>query len=184
MRTFIAVEMNPDIIQSVQHVIRDLDEGNRSVRWVKAGGIHLTLKFLGDITADQATRVAAALEAIGPDVPSFPLRIAGTGAFPPGNQPRVLWVGIDRSEELLALVSAVEIAMARLGFPSEKRPFRPHISIGRVKDPTLLGSIPARIEAHGDREFGQMTVRSFLFFESRLNPAGAEYSVLKEIRLP
>ncbi|MCJ7681982.1 MAG: RNA 2',3'-cyclic phosphodiesterase [Candidatus Aminicenantes bacterium] len=183
MRTFIAVDMDPDIHKSVQHIVRDLDDGNHSVRWGRAEGIHLTLKFMGDITADLAPRAGAALEAIGPDFACFPLRIAGTGVFPPGNRPRVLWVGIDRSEELLTLVSAIETTMARLGFPREKRSFHPHLTIGRVKDPTDLGTIPSRLETYRDREFGQMTVRSFLFFESRLKPTGAEYSVLKEIKL-
>jgi len=184
MRTFIAVDLNADIKNKIKRIIRELDNGTRSVRWVGIEGIHLTLKFLGDTTIDRAAQVGAALAEVGQNVSSFPLRIAGTGAFPPGSRPRVLWVGIDPSKDLRDLVASIEKAMIPLGFSQETRPFSPHITIGRVKDSSRLESVMSGLNTYKDRVFGQMTVQSLLFFESRLKPTGAEYSILKEIHLP
>lgn len=74
--------------------------------------------------------------------------------------------------------------MIPLGFSQETRPFSPHITIGRVKDSSRLESVMSGLNTYKDRVFGQMTVQSLLFFESRLKPTGAEYSILKEIHLP
>ena len=187
MRTFIAINLEPELKETLSQFIEELkrlDPARKSVRWVNQQAMHLTLKFLGEIDESQTAQIKKALEQISEGSRAFTMKISGTGYFPPDKRkPRVLWVGIEEEESLKILQSRLEEEMEKLGFPKENRKFHPHLTLGRVKIPSNLREIMLCLEQHGSRKFGEMEVRKVTFFKSVLKPTGAEYSVLSEFEL-
>lgn len=189
VRTFIAIELDAALKQDLRRVQRQLDGqlAPRSVRWVREQGIHLTLKFLGDTPLDQVDEIAAAVAGATVDVDPIDVVVGGLGCFPNTRRPRVIWVGLkDPSGELLRLQDAVEVHVSPLGYPRETRPFRPHLTLGRVHRQASKPSV---------REVGQlvettdpgilrtMTVDSLSFIRSDLKPSGAVYTTLLAMSL-
>lgn len=184
MRTFIAIDLDRPIKDRVIQLLTCLDCEAKNIRWVKPQGMHVTLKFLGDVSAEQAAEVETVLEKIIREHRAFPIKVRGTGRFPPGQRtPRVFWVGIEGGEVLLALQADLEDGLAGIHFPKENRAFHPHLTLGRVKSVHNLSPVLSELERHQDADFGEMTVRRITFFQSTLKPSGAEYTVISEFNL-
>jgi len=184
MRTFIAIDLDPSLKKTLEELVGRLRPRAGGVRWVKPAGMHLTLKFLGETREETAGRIKSSLEAITRRHRPFRMRLCGTGVFPEGRKaPRVLWVGVDKSEALECLQEEVEREMEKLGFAREGRAFHPHLTLGRVKDPFRLDSLLEEFRKDASAVFGEMEVRRLTFFQSVLKPDGAEYHVLAECPL-
>ncbi len=184
MRAFIAIDLNPEIKKTLYELIKELDKETKSVKWVSEGGMHLTLKFLGEIDKDRVQEVENVLKKVSSQYRPFSMKLKGTGSFPPGKKvPRVLWIGIEAEETLKALQAHLEGELEKLGFPREERKFHPHLTLGRVKIPTGLGQALALLDKYQERNFGEMKVEKVVFLQSILKPTGAEYSVLSEFKL-
>jgi 2'-5' RNA ligase len=183
LRAFIAIDLEPGIKENLQALIRELLAVGADIRWVNAGGMHLTLKFLGEIDDGQALRVQDALAAIARRHRPFPLRFEGTGAFPDERRPRVVWVGLAAEPALLALQEEIDRALKAEGFEREQRAFAPHLTLGRVKGPGRMGPAMASLGRHRQDSFGAMTVSRVALFESTLGPEGARYRVVFEAGL-
>ena len=146
--------------------------------------MHLTLKFLGEVSADKIEEVTSVLRGIVPDYAPFHLSFNGTGTFPPQAQiPRIIWIGIEKSETLQLIQTRVENELHKIHFPKENRKFHPHLTLGRVKGPQNLGKVLETLNQHKDTEFGKMTVDRITLFKSTLKPTGAEYTILSEFSL-
>lgn len=185
MRTFIAIELDKDLKKILFNYIQDLESARAKIRWVKPEGMHLTLKFLGEINHSQADQVVNELEKITSHYAPFPLDLIGTGTFPPNSRhPKVIWIGLRKDPSLLALATEIEDKMAHLGFSREKREFTPHLTLGRVKSQAGINALLSRLEQKKNYHFGQMKVKKITFFRSTLKPTGAEYTPLKEFNLP
>ncbi len=184
MRTFIAIELEDDLKERLSALIEEFMSVSQNIRWVKKQGMHLTLKFLGEIDQDKIQEIESLMTAIAHETDAFPLQIKGTGAFPVGKRnPRVIWVGITENSDLLRLQDEVESGCERFGFSREKRRFHPHLTLGRVKDYSKMGGVLPLIEKKKEIFFGEMTVKKITFFQSVLKPTGAEYRVLAEYHL-
>lgn len=184
MRTFIAIDLDKEIKKNLSLLVSELNKGSKNIKWVKPEGMHITLKFLGEITGEKVSDIENVLERILGKSKPFPLRIIGTGYFPSGKKnPRVLWVGIEEEETLKALQFQLEGELEKLGFPRERREFHPHLTLGRIKDYSNLGDTLIRLEKYQQRNFGEMRVNKLSFFQSVLKPTGAEYSILSEFEL-
>ncbi len=184
MRTFIAIELTPEIKSELERLVQRLAPLTRNVRWVRQEGMHLTLKFLGEISEAQAGRVNAALEPCCRGKSAIDLSVKGTGWFPPGSRsPRVMWVGLEAGPELAELQASIDSALAREGFPPEGRDFHPHLTLGRVRSPQGLRPVLDELEKSTNEEFGRMTVTRIAFYQSRLKPGGAEYTILSQFAL-
>jgi RNA 2',3'-cyclic 3'-phosphodiesterase len=180
VRTFIAIDLEPDLKEAVITLVESLKRTRADVRWAGPSGLHLTLKFLGEVGADAVPKVTSALERIaGPHRP-FPLVLEGTGRFPQGRAPRVLWVGVRPQPALLSLQEGLERELEAEGFPRESRAFHPHLTLGRVKGPSFVREALAELEKNGSAVFGEMEVRRITLFESQLRPDGARYRVVSE----
>jgi 2'-5' RNA ligase len=150
------------------------------VRWVRPRGIHLTLKFLGEVPASQIEAIAEAMrEACTPYAP-FSVSIGGMGCFPNPRRPRVVWVGVDEpSGTLVRLQREVDRALKSLGYPPERRKFSPHLTLGRVRGRDrqalqALGEYVSRAQV----AVGEMQVTSLSLMRSDLLPGGAVYTEL------
>jgi 2'-5' RNA ligase len=185
MRTFIAIDLNPEIKARISDLVRRLkrlDSGK--IGWVKETGMHLTLKFLGEIDEGQAESVKSFLREVSGTAKSFGLSVKGTGFFPPApKSPRVLWAGIVEQPHLLELQDRIESGLEKLGFSRESRPFHPHLTLGRVRSAAGLSGVLAELGKWKDFEFGEMTIRRFILMKSTLLSTGAEYSSLEEFPL-
>ncbi len=182
MRCFIAIDAG-GVRKAVEALIRDLRKTDADVRWVPTGGMHLTLKFLGETEEALIPKIESSLRAVASRHSRFVLTVAGTGAFPGYSRPRVLWVGIEGSEELKRLYEDIELEMERLGYSREKRAFRPHLTIGRVRSGDGLGPVVEKLKGYKGMEFGKIDVGEVVLMRSILKPTGAEYEEIFSARL-
>ena len=180
MRTFIAVELDDAIrsrLAEAQQQLRPV--AGASVKWVKPELIHLTLKFLGEIDEGQVADVAEAMALAAAGAGAFELSVAGLGAFPPRGAPRVVWAGVEPHPALTALVERLEEGLEILGFARERRPYSPHLTLGRVKDPRGASALRGRLEAGAAMSFGARRVDDLVLMQSVLTTAGPTYTPLR-----
>jgi RNA 2',3'-cyclic 3'-phosphodiesterase len=185
MRAFIAIDLDPTIKATLAEFIQRLKKINgRDVSWSGIDGLHLTLKFLGEISEAKADEAKRALAGVTIQVRPFPLVLKGTGVFPSNSKfIRVLWAGVFEQPNLMNLHREVDFAMGKLGFLSESQPFHPHLTLGRVRTAIHLHDILDELDRYKYSSFGQMTAAKVTLFESQLKPEGAEYRVIQEFPL-
>ena len=134
IRAFIAIDLPPEVLQCLDDVSQQLREKliGAPVRWVPVENIHLTLKFLGDVSGSNIDILTDLLQSIVSNVKQFELSVGGLGAYPKPHRPRVIWVGVEAPPDLMIAQRSVESEMSRLGYARERRPFNPHLTLGRV----------------------------------------------------
>lgn len=182
IRSFIAIELPDEIRHALAEVQKNLRRDVGGIRWVEPGSIHLTLKFLGDIPAEQIQPIAAAAMGVVQDEPPLGLGVSGLGAFPNPRRPRVIWVGIEGDVERLGrLQTRLEEALGPLGFPREERAFRPHLTVGRVKDPRRPPDLTRALADVTVPRCNSFDVREILLYKSDLRPTGAIYTKLQHL---
>ena len=180
VRSFIAIPVPDEGIQALQAVIHDFDaEIGRHMRWVRPEGLHLTLKFMGNIPAGMVDRVLADLPTVTAKFSSFKVGIAGFGAFPNLRQPRVLWAGLDGDLATLASMQlAVDDAVGNLGLPKEQRDFSPHLTLGRVRREVTDGQlrkIGEVVSAANLADAPSWTASAVNLMRTELDPAGSRH---------
>jgi 2'-5' RNA ligase len=183
LRTFVAVDLEPELKKILQGLVTQLRKAGGDVRWIGSPGMHLTLKFLGEVAAEGLSSIGSVLKKVVAAHSHFPLVLQGTGSFPGDRNPRVLWVGVREEPELLSLVREIEDGLAAEGYPRETRPFHPHLTLGRVKARARIQATLAALEQERETVFGEMQARKVTLFESLLSPQGAEYRMLSEFDL-
>jgi 2'-5' RNA ligase len=188
-RTFIAIELDEELRDGLQGLQDRLREqiSPRSVRWVRPEGIHLTLKFLGDTPVGRIEEIQAALALAAVEARPFTFTVGGLGCFPNTRRPRVVWVGLQEVTGILArLRDSVEAHVTPLGFPTERRPFSPHLTLGRVQrraSKSEVREIGEVVGASAIGTVGQMAVTAVSYIKSELRPSGAVYTTLFEAKL-
>lgn len=133
MRLFLALNLSGDIREGIHEATTPLREVEAPVRWVGADALHLTLKFLGEVTEDDSPSVESALAAVVGRHSVLGLTVGGIGMFPGGGRPRVVWLGAESGPALPALHEDLEAALQGVGFPPEPKPFRAHVTLGRTR---------------------------------------------------
>ena len=186
MRMFIAIDLDPEIKTSLSDLLRRLRRlAPKNISWIREPGMHLTLKFLGEVEEARIPSIQVHMNEAAAASPAFSLKFRGTGAFPPqAKTPRVLWIGTEEQPAIMSLAERLAAVMEESGFEREDRPFRPHLTLGRVRHGQGIHDAVAELEKHRETVFGEMTVRRITLFRSVLKPTGAEYSVLGESPLP
>jgi 2'-5' RNA ligase len=179
IRAFFAIEPGPDARRAATDLARRLrgDSGGDGVRWVRPEALHVTLRFLGEIEATRAPplarRASQGLAALRP----FALRLGPVELFPSPRRPRVIALGLEPVAPLLELAEAVERACVAQGFPAEDRPFRAHLTLGRVREqrlPAVAALAPSAAE---------FAVEEAVLFRSELSSAGSRYVPLERVPL-
>lgn len=186
-RLFIAIDLPPEVKTVLGELQTQLGQQTRAARWADPNGTHLTLKFLGEVPVSQIAAVTEGLERATRTSQPLTLRTAVPGGFPKPDRPRVLWLGVAGDlDALRELHAAIEREIAPLGFPTEQRPFAPHLTLGRShKDPR-----PAELQEIG-RALAQLAipppvafeVREVVLMRSELRPGGARYTVVAHVAL-
>jgi len=188
IRAFVAVPVEDAVVTRRLGGARSLLPPLHGVRWIPEGQLHFTLKFLGEIGPDRveaaraATAAAARAAAESPKAPGpFRLALEGLGSFPPRGPARILWAGCgEGAEELTGLSLAVEEAFVAAGFPREARPFSPHLTLARVKDPAAGRRLAQLLPSVPPEPFGVVRVAGLVLFRSELTRGGPEYARLFE----
>ncbi len=184
MRTFIAIELEPELRRPLVRLLRESLPPSRDVRWCTENQLHLTLKFLGEVRDAQLPAVCEAAAAAAATVAPFPISLRGLGGFPGPGSPRVLWCGVDDpTGGCQRWVSAADPRLAALGFEREQRAFQPHITLGRSRSPAGARVFRDVLQSVPPPQTGTMNVTQVIVFESRLLPHGAEYHALATIPL-
>lgn len=186
LRTFIAIHLPEQLIAALGDLIAGMPPETGAVKWVKPESIHITLKFLGDIRESQRPEIESALENACATTAPFALASGQPGAFANWRKPNVFWVGVTGSKPdwaaMLHLQSAIETQLEAIGFPRENRRFKPHLTIGRVKNPHQTAAIVEHLRAKSFPEIA-IPVASVHLMKSELTRQGAIYFVLKSVNL-
>jgi 2'-5' RNA ligase len=180
LRAFIAVEIPLPIREAVSTAAAPLHQGiGQAVRWVPMDNMHLTLKFLGDVSAANVEMLCQMLQAEADLFHCFDLHLEGLGAFPNQKRPRVIYIGIQAPATLEALQRGIDSSSRRLGYESEERGFSPHLTIGRVKQnitSTEQQAIRRALEETRIDSLGTARVDSVHLYKSDLKPTGSVYT--------
>jgi 2'-5' RNA ligase len=183
LRSFIAVKIPVEFQSAIAHNTASLQKAlpKPLVRWVTPQNLHLTLKFLGDVSPANLEHLADVLKVEAAAYEPFSMSVGGLGAFPTPRRARVIWIGLEAPVSLAALQHGVEAATARLGYGLEERPFSPHLTIGRVGQNVStadLQRIRTALEATTVGALGTIRVDAIHIFKSDLQPGGAVYTHL------
>lgn len=184
IRTFISINLPEDIKREILSLQSRLKVHGGHIGWVKPDAIHLTLKFLGDIDEKKIPEIEAATREATKGFDTFYLRILGLGVFPSLKRPRIIWLGVNEEGDSLArLQSKIEDEIARIGPPREEREFKPHLTIGRVKDLHGFKQLMDTIDAERGIDLDGFNVTEILIMKSELRREGAIYTRLYEIKI-
>jgi len=186
IRAFIAINLDPEIrgyLSSLQQNL-NLDAAKVKVNWVEEKNLHLTLKFLGNISPSQIELIEIELKKITSQYPSFFIKLLPEiGVFPSYKMPRVIWVGIkEGAAELTEIYNLVETRLYKKGFPRESKNFSTHITLGRVKYLKDKDSLIRSLKSIHLESFSQK-VKSIELMESKLTPQGPLYGIIRQYPL-
>jgi 2'-5' RNA ligase len=176
MRLFVAHELPSSVRSALGDVSARLrSRAGRGVRWTDPAGIHLTLKFIGEVEAAAVAAIRRALAAIRAENP-LEVGFRGLGWFPDARHPRVLWAGVEAGSELAELAAEIERVLEPLGIARETRKFQPHLTLARIKSQEKLDDLRGEVERLGAPEFGRAAYTEFDLMESSLRPQGAVHT--------
>jgi 2'-5' RNA ligase len=178
MRLFTAITLPQDVIAALTRLIDQLRPAAR-IHWSPASNLHITTKFIGEWPQERLGELTAALESLPAREP-IPIEVRGLGFFPNPHSPRVFWAAVHAGPELAALARLTDQALERLGVPAEKRPFSPHLTLARIKEPVPLQALRQAIASLPTTDFGAFTAGRFHLYLSQLNPGGSVYTKLSD----
>jgi len=179
MRAFIAVELPAEVRRALTLLQRDLAESRADVKWVEGASLHLTMRFLGEITEDQRQAIERHLQRTAHGAAPCLVTLAEVGAFPSVSSPRVVWVGVGQGQDALRNVAKqLEGGLQHLGLPGEEREFAAHVTLGRVRSPKNRAQLVEHLTAVSWTPPPPWSVERLTLFQSTLTSAGPLYAVL------
>jgi 2'-5' RNA ligase len=174
MRLFAAVPIPEPARGQILRLLGELREGQWPVRWVHDEGLHMTLKFFGEVAPERLDVITEALRFAADGAGPLTLRLGELGAFPSRSRPRILWVGIEAPASLELLQDRIERGCEAIGFPPEGTPFQPHVTLGRVREGQRLPSRALDDHAEGFEPV-PFTAQELVLYESMLTTTGPRY---------
>ena len=180
-RTFIAIKI--PFAKQEMGIITDIKDAlkKEKIKWVESWNLHITLFFLGDTDDNIIQPLTEKLVKQLKTTKYFNLVLKGLGVFKSIRDPKVIWIGINKSSELQMLKNEIDAIMFDFGFKANEREFKPHLTLGRVKFIHNKTEFKDLIEKYKETEFGKVVIDKVIFYESRLTPQGPVYKTIKEI---
>lgn len=180
LRLFIGVGLPDETQKKLASLQDELKKFIPHARWVRRENLHLTLKFLGYCGSDRVGEIDQKIKEVAKEGGAFSFALSGLGAFPTQKRARVLWVGIgEGTDQFISLAESIDASLEKLGFERENRPFHSHITLARLKIPSLLDETRL-INLTDQVPQNQLKAGSIILFQSKLTPAGAKYSKVTE----
>ncbi|MBK9316877.1 MAG: RNA 2',3'-cyclic phosphodiesterase [Acidobacteria bacterium] len=178
MRSFIAITIPQEAVNAIEELQLELRRVDPAISWTRAGNVHLTLKFLGEIHQNLVPSIIEACSSVANKIQPFRLELSHPGVFPNLRNPRVIWVGLKGNMEPLAILqTGIDEAMEKLGFECENAAFRPHLTIGRVKGNRNVREMLAISEMYLMPPIS-FEIKDFVLFKSELMQGGSKYTIL------
>ena len=182
IRAFVALRLSPEVIEALAEFVGRISALGARVSWVKPANFHLTLRFLGDqVDIGKIETLKAELITVAAETSPFAIAARGIGAFPDWHNARVVWVGLE-SPELIILAGRVEASAVKAGFEPERRPFAPHLTVGRVRGFYRWRETARALGEWAEHDFGTSPIDSMTLYRSILAPEGSIYQALAEFR--
>lgn len=183
MRTFVAIKINATRI--LEEAIRTLHFNLRGekITWVDIRNLHLTLFFLGEIPDFQINPIADGLRGSVKESKSLRITLSGMGLFRNVRDPRVIWIGVEDNSALVELQSRIADLLVGLGYRKEKRPYRPHLTIGRVKSIYNRELLREEMEKNKDQVLQESVIHEVVFYESILRKEGPQYRIIEAFQM-
>jgi 2'-5' RNA ligase len=183
MRCFIALELDDGIKDQLQAAQERFKNIGGKVGWCARNQMHLTLKFLDEISEDLIPEIVKAMTSAVTEISPFEFRVEKIGAFPPRGQPRVIWAGVSECKPMLKLQQRLEETLKPLGFEPEERSFTPHLTLGRVRERIDLPRYLAAQKDLADFFAGVQKSDKIILFSSDIRPGGAAYTAVANVSL-
>jgi 2'-5' RNA ligase len=194
MRIFIGIDLDDEVRTKIARFLDGVRGFAPDARWVRPESLHITLKFIGEQKPEQVEAISERLQRV--EGTAIDIRFGGHGFFPTAKAPRVFWIGIQAGPELAELATNIDADVAQLGIPREDRPFSPHLTLARGgggsgspkwrkgdgPNSTFV-VLEKRLAAMGELDFGTMTARDFILYQSQLSPKGSKYTKLQRFPL-
>jgi len=194
MRIFIGIDLDSEVRSRIARFLEGVAGFAPDARWVSAESLHVTLKFIGEQKPEQVEAIGERLRRV--EGSAFDIRFGGYGFFPTAKAPRVFWIGIGAGPELAELAASIDSATSELGVPREDRAFSPHLTLARAGGGsgsptwrkgdgpnTMFAVLEKRLTTMGELDFGTMTAREFILYQSQLSPKGSKYTKLQRFAL-
>lgn len=194
MRIFIGIDLEDEIREKIVRFLDGVRGFAPDARWVRPESLHITLKFIGEQKPERVEAISDRLRQVegGP----IEIRLGGHGFFPTVKSARVFWIGIQAGSELGQLATNIDASAAELGIPHEDRPFSPHLTLARGgsgagspksqesdRPNSRFAVLEKRLATMGNLDFGSMTAREFILYQSQLSPKGSKYTKLERFPL-
>lgn len=183
MRVFIGIKFDESTRADIEKFLKPFKKIGTPIKWVKPENVHLTLKFIGEVSPEKFAQIEDAITSSDFAVGAFDLKIVGCGKFGRGSELNIFWIGIDKNEKIENLYQKIEDALQKVGISREEREFKPHLTVGRNKKRFNFKPLFQMIGEKADLPLSQFQVKAFQIFKSELFPTGPVYTVLKEISL-
>ena len=184
IRAFIAFPFSNNTLQALEETQHYLKPFRSHVNWVKTSNIHLTLKFLGNVTQIQIDEIALQLESLLCKTPSIATKLMNVGAFPHWHRAKIIWIGLDdHQHHLQTLAKNIDEVCKKSGVPAENRFFAPHITIGRIKEQSNLSQLEKAANNYKISYEQEIIFDEFILFQSTLTSAGPIYQKIKSFKL-
>ena len=178
VRAFVAIRLSPEVDEAIAVFQSDLRRLGTDISWTAPANFHLTLRFLGNRVAPEL--VESMIDGVRPIATAtapFTVHARGAGAFPSLNRPRVIWIGLVGGQ-LGEVAAQIEALSVKCGLEPENRRVTPHLTIGRIRNPSRNARMREALEASADRDFGSSLIASMTLYRSHLSPGGAKYEAL------
>jgi len=181
IRAFIAIEIDPPHKEKISALISHLKKSNADIKWVTENQMHLTLKFLGNIEQENVQKISDVLKTIAAVFSAFNIQFSQIGAFPNHERPRVIWLGIEKGSEALRLLNnKIECELEKIGFQKEKREYKSHLTLGRVKSLKNISGLSRLINEAEFQFQDEIKIDRLILFQSTLTSKGALYTPLTQ----
>lgn len=192
MRAFISVELPDAVKNNIGNLINELKKSNSEIKWVKAENLHITLQFLGRVKDHKIDDLIKLTTKAVTGIGSFKVGFEGLGTFPEGKNPKVIWVGVapkrgsgqaEGGDKLCALAKNLEETFYKTGYIGEKREFKSHITIGRIKDKRGADKLLERSTGFKGPKFGEAIIDHINIMNSTLTQSGPIYEKIKGVKI-
>ncbi|HUK31666.1 MAG TPA: RNA 2',3'-cyclic phosphodiesterase [Candidatus Acidoferrum sp.] len=174
MRLFVALDLSDSVRTAISNFCEKLRRAYPAARWVRTEGIHVTLKFIGEVKEDRVAPIQAALGKVFTQAP-VEMNFHGTGFFPNERRPRVFWIGIHATPNLAQIASDIESRLEPLGIAREDREFRPHLTLARFNETGGIDKLLAALRESTSQKFGAVKTSEMYLYQSKLGRGGAQY---------
>jgi RNA 2',3'-cyclic 3'-phosphodiesterase len=183
MRIFIALDIPAEIRAALTEYMDHARALAPDARWARVEGLHVTLKFIGEVSDARVQEIKTALASV--KAQPFAVRFEGVGFFPNANAARVFWAGVDGGNALPQLASAVDAALEKIGIAREAKPYHPHLTLARTSTRPLRGlqTLVSDPPSQFNSKFGEMTAREFFLYQSQTQKGGSLYTKLERFAL-